>query len=307
VETYPVLIKPDKGQGSQGVRRIDSAAQLEAALSSNDDLIICEYLPGDEYTVDCFSSAKRGLLFAGARIRNRMRNGISVNTKTVNLPEVWPVAQAIQDEFNFRGAWFFQLKRDQKGHLAVLEVAPRIAGAMAAHRVTGINFPLLSLMDADGIDVRIEPNPGAVEMDRCLHSRYRHGIRFRTLYIDLDDSLLCDGQVNLDLVKLIFACVNRKQRVVLLTRHTEDLLATLSSRRLAALFDEIIHITDGSPKSKFISDPNAVFIDDSFSERLEVARNCGIPTFDLSMIEVLCESAQDLEFSLASDATTGTN
>ncbi len=86
-ERYPVLVKPDRGQGSSDVQRVDNAEQLAIALRRIADPIICEYLPGDEYTVDCFSSANEGLLFAGARRRNRTRNGISVNTDTLDLPE----------------------------------------------------------------------------------------------------------------------------------------------------------------------------------------------------------------------------
>lgn len=33
----------------------------------------------------------------------------------------------------------------------------------------------------------------------------------------------------------------------------------------------------------------AIFIDDSFAERREVAEACGIPTFDLSMLELLLD------------------
>ena len=111
------------------------------------DPIICEYLPGEEYTIDCFSDRERGLLFAGARRRRRIRNGIAVNTVTEQLPEVWGIAETIGNELRLRGAWFFQLERVSGGELTLLEVAPRIAGAMAAHRVMGVNVPLLSIFE----------------------------------------------------------------------------------------------------------------------------------------------------------------
>ncbi len=111
VINFPVLVKPDRGQGSQGVRLIHTEDELNHAMREVRELVICEYLPGEEFTVDCFSDRERGLLFAGARSRRRIRNGISVNTVTEQLPEVWQIADIIGHTLNLRGAWFFQLKR----------------------------------------------------------------------------------------------------------------------------------------------------------------------------------------------------
>jgi len=145
IVNYPVFVKPDQGQGSQGVQIIKSEEELNLALLEVPDLLICEFLPGEEYTVDCFSDRERGLLFAGARSRRRIRTGIAVNTVTEHLPEVWQMAEIIGRTLHVQGAWFFQLKRARNGELVLLEVAPRIAGSMAVHRVIGVNFPLLSI------------------------------------------------------------------------------------------------------------------------------------------------------------------
>jgi carbamoyl-phosphate synthase large subunit len=292
IDHYPVLVKPDRGQGSQGVRKVAAASELDHALREIRDPVICEYLPGEEFTVDCFSDRERGMLFAGARSRRRIRNGISVNTVTVQLPEASQVAEIIGRTLGLRGAWFFQLKRAADGELALLEVAPRIAGAMAAHRVTGVNFPLLSIFEHERINIGLLLNPGIVELDRALSNRYRYRLPFSTAYIDLDDTLIFRGQVDLQVIKFIYQCINRGKQVKLITRHREDLGATLRKHRLENLFDDIIHITEGAPKSGLIAERDAIFIDDSFAERMEVANNCGIPTFDASMLEVLTEQAE---------------
>jgi len=291
VAEFPVLVKPNQGQGSSHVALAHTHEQLATALAATPEPIICEYLPGDEFTVDCFSSQSQGLLFAGARRRRRTRNGISVNTVTEDLPEAWPLADAIARELNLRGAWFFQLKRNAGGELALLEVAPRIAGAMAAHRVCGVNFPLLAMMELEGTHLRIAPNKMRVEMDRALCNRYASDFRFRSLYVDLDDTLVCDNSINLDVLKLIFQSLNQGKHIALVTRHEKDLEQTLRKFRIADLFDEVIHLRKGEKKSDFIKRPDAIFVDDSFAERQEVARKYGIPTFDSSMIEVLCEQA----------------
>lgn len=295
VNEYPVFVKPDRGQGSFGVAKVENEEEFNQAIKAIDAPIICEYLPGDEYTVDCFSDREQGLLFAGARRRLRIRNGISVNTITEDLPEAKEIAALIGKKLGLRGAWFFQLKRARDGQLVLLEVAPRIAGAMAAHRVAGINFPLLSIFEEERLPISVQTLHGSIELDRALANRYRYPIKFSTLYIDLDDTLLLNGRVNTLAIKLIYQCLNNGKKIVLLTRHCDDLNQTLAKYRLSGLFDEIIHLKETEKKASYIKVKNAIFIDDSFAERMNVAEQCNIPTFDGSMIELLTEQAEFLE------------
>lgn len=289
VSHFPVFVKPDRGQGSQGAARVNNRAELVQALNTVKAPLICEYLPGEEYTVDCFSDRERGLLFAGSRRRVRMRNGIAVNSEGVDLPEAHKMAKLIGDRLQMRGPWFFQVKRASDGELALLEVAPRIAGSMALNRVRGINFPLLGIYEHERLPLGLLTYEGPLEIDRALANRYKHGIRFSIAYIDLDDTLILRTKVNLDLIAFIFQCHNRNITVKLITRHRFDVEATLRQYRLTGLFDDVIHITDGRPKSAFIKEPEAILVDDSFAERRDVAETCGIPTFDCSMIEMLLE------------------
>jgi len=232
------------------------------------------------------------LLFAGASNRRRIRNGISVNTVTAQLPEVKVIAEVIGRSLNLCGAWFFQLKRASGGELVLLEVAPRIAGAMAAHRVTGVNFPLLSIFEHERLDIKLMINRGEVELDRALSNRYRYEVTFATAYIDLDDTLIMCGRVNLQAIKFIYQCINQGKTIKLITRHQRDLGDTLRKYRLMNLFDDVIHLAEGEPKSSLITEQDAIFIDDSFAERKDVADLRGIPTFDGSMLEVLTERAE---------------
>lgn len=284
---YPVFVKPDCGQGSQGVTIVRSADALAAATAPLVDPLVCEYLSGEEYTVDCFSDRDHGLLFAGARVRRRMRNGISVNTASVLLEGVEAIARKIHSALQMRGAWFFQLKRAADGELALLEVAPRIAGSMSTHRVIGVNFPLLTIFEQERAPIRMLLNGDDIELDRALRNRFRHPIRFSTLYIDLDDTLILNEKINIDAVNLVFQCLNRGIRVKLLTRHAGDLPMTLRRFRLTGLFDEVIHLSAKDRKSDHIKESDAIFVDDSFAERWEVNQQLGIRTFDCSMIELL--------------------
>jgi carbamoyl-phosphate synthase large subunit len=287
---YPVFVKPDRGQGSQGAQLVNDGAELTIALSTIQNPIVCEYLPGEEYTIDCFSDREKGVLFCGARIRLRMRNGIAVHTRSVDLEEVQQLATRIHESLGMYGAWFFQLKRAADRQLTLLEVAPRIAGSMSTHRVQGVNFPLLTIFEHERLALRLITLPISVELDRALHNRYKTTLYFEALYIDLDNTLLRGDTVNLDALKLVFICINRKIPVTLLTRHNGNLENTLQKHRLIGLFDEVIHLECTQRKSDFILRKNAIFLDDSFTEREDVHRHCGIPTFDGSMLDLLIEA-----------------
>ena len=61
----------------------------------------------------------------------------------------------------------------------------------------------------------------------------------------------------------------------------------LKKFKIYQLFDEIIWLNENDSKADYIINKNSIFIDDSFSQRLEVEDKLGIPTFEPNMIEVL--------------------
>jgi hypothetical protein len=196
-------------------------------------------------------------------------------------------ARRISGKLDFHGAWFFQVKRDRLGIYKLMEIAPRIAGTMAVYRVLGVNFPLLSIYEQERIPVEIRINDVDVQIDRALVNRYRHQLSYGVIYVDLDDTLIVNGMVNTDLIRLLYQCINAGKRIVLLTRHAGDLGQCLREHHLAGMFDDVIQLEQTASKADCIHESNAIMIDDSFSERKQVSEKLGILTFDCSMIEML--------------------
>jgi len=291
VRDYPVFIKPDVGYGARGTYKADNAIELAAHWTGKRmrDCIITEYLPGLEYTVDCFTDRRGTLRFVGPRGRNRISNGISVNTSPIKdgLQEFRGLAKTINNAISFRGAWFFQVKRDKDGQLTLLEIASRLGGSSGLYRAVGVNFALLSVFDAFDIDVSIEMNSYDVEMDRALDNRYKTNLSYSTVYIDLDDTIILNGKVNIEIIAFLYKCINEGKFIVLITRHAKDLQNTLAEYRLGNIFDQVIHLKPTEEKSAQITRPNSIFVDDSFTERKKVSSACGIPVFDAHMVDVL--------------------
>lgn len=287
ISEWPVFLKPDVGQGSHGTYLAHSHEEVRFYSSKDLSLLVMQYLPGREYTVDCFTDYKRHLRFVGARERIRIQNGISVHSQPVYDNKFHEIAETINDTLELRGVWFFQVKESIDGRLTLMEIAPRLAGTMSLYRNLGVNFALLNVFDAMGLDVNILSNDFNLEVDRALNCRFKTNLNYQHLYIDLDDCLICEDKVNLQAVALLYQCLNRNVKLHLLTRHADLVDETLKRHRLTGLFDEIIHLKSGELKSSHIKHSNAIFIDDSFAERKEVRTKLGISVFAPDAIECL--------------------
>ncbi|HIP11634.1 MAG TPA: ATP-grasp domain-containing protein [Arcobacter sp.] len=289
-DSYPVFLKPDKGQGSNGAMVIRSKAEL-LNIKKLEENIICEYLPQEEYTVACVSDHSYKLLYAGQRTRSRVKTGISVSSLNVPLDkEVDTIANQISATLKMSGAWFFQVKKDNKGKYKLLEVSARIAGSMGLHRNQGINFSLLSIYIKDKVTVGIIKNDLSFQLDRAFISRYKLNFGYEYVYIDFDDTILLEDKVNPFMMHFLYQCKNKNIKLFLITRHNKVVDETLRKLHIDKnLFDEVIHIKDKSKKSKYIIEKKSIFIDDAFSERLDVHTECKIPVFDIDSIESLID------------------
>jgi len=280
VDQYPVFLKPDVGYGSRNCLLASTKKDAEFHLEKYQKCLILEYLPGKEYTVDCFTNFKGEFLFAGARERKRISNGISVNSKTMP-PEnrFQKIAHVINNNLHLNGAWFFQVKERANGDLVLMEVASRLGGSSITYRAKGINFASLSVYNAFEIPVSILENSFEVEIDRALDSVVNVDCYFDSVYIDFDDTLIVNGRVNTVLIGKVFEYMNLGKKVFLLTKHDGDLLKALEIYHLSGIFEEVIHIKTYEEKWQYIKNPNSIFIDDSFQERKDVFSHLGIPVF----------------------------
>ncbi len=113
---FPVFLKPDRGQGAQRTGRAKDQEELQAMLRADPDRLLLEYLPGKEYTVDCFSDRDRGLLYAAGRERRRVRNGIAMDCAFVEDPRFHDYATRINAELElFTALGFFRSRKMATG------------------------------------------------------------------------------------------------------------------------------------------------------------------------------------------------
>tara|TARA_Y100001972_G_scaffold124128_1_gene172661 strand:+ start:627 stop:1790 length:1164 start_codon:yes stop_codon:yes gene_type:complete len=243
----PGFLKPDKGQGSKG------------GIYINNDYVHCEYLPGKEYTVDCFTNHKNQLIYVNPRLRKTVINGISETTSIVDIPHVKQIATKINTLFRFKGSWFFQLKQDKNNNLKFLEIAPRIGGGSNINRLNGVNLTLSDLYQHLGYDINIVPQNLITEVNRKIP---KYNLNFDTLLVDYDDTF---GYIKDILYKL-------NKEIIIITRSKVKIKTIIPHKT--------IYVKENQNKSDIINSlnkPHAIFIDDSFKERKDVFLNCNIP------------------------------
>ncbi|MBO4246022.1 MAG: ATP-grasp domain-containing protein [Bacilli bacterium] len=288
---YPVFIKPDVGAGAKNTHVVNNENELKNYCDTN-NYLIAELLPGEEITVDCFTNKDRNLLFVGPRTRERITNGIAFRSS--NLPvsdDILKIARDLNSVFNFRGLWFFQLKKDKKGEYKLLEFSIRCAGTMALYRQLGINFAALSLFDFMGFDLKIIKNDFNIKLDRFYKSCYKVDIEYQNIYLDFDDTLIVNGKVNLTIIQLLYQWKEQNKSIYLLTKHSTNIYDDLREYRIdIQLFDEIIVIPDAESKYKYINNNDSIFIDNYFPERMAVFEEKNIPVFDVDAAECLIKT-----------------
>lgn len=249
------FLKPDKGQGSRGSLNIDQ------------DYLHCEYLPGKEYTIDCFSNDKNELIYTSPRLRKTIINGISETTSIVLSNELKSIARQVNKVFKFKGPWFFQMKEDNCDNLKFLEIAPRIGGGSNINRLNGINLTLSSLYQHFKFNVEILNQNLVTQINR---KNPKFNLNYEILFVDYDDTFKHIEKTLLEINK----------PVVVITR---------SKIEVDTIYPTV-YVKDNELKSNIINDfkkVNPIFVDDSFRERKDVFLNCSIPSITPEEINYL--------------------
>lgn len=288
----PVFIKPRDGQGAKGTKVVKEECDIPTDFIS-DEFVICEYLPGEEMTVDCLTDSSGKLVACLPRVRNRLMAGVCVAGDVVKAnDEIIHIAKTINDKLGFLGLWYFQIKKSMNGKYKLLEISTRTAGTMCLSRARGVNLPLLSVYAAQGKEISVFENPYELSMDRTLISRYKTNYDFENIYIDYDDTVVEGEDVCLPVIKFLYQCRNKGFRIVLITRHEEDhndsIRESLRKHAISPeLFNDIIRLNFSQEKSDYIDGDKAIFIDNAYAERKKVHDRIGIPVFDVEGIEVI--------------------
>jgi len=166
---YPkkkVCFKPPESNGSRGFRIIDdSLDQLDLLLNykpnntyisyhsivdilSNShpfpELLVMEYLPGAEYSVDLLVQEGRPI-YTIPRYREEIKAGISSVGLTIDNEDIIEYCNLIVRKLMLNGNIGIQVKENEEGEFRILEINPRVQGTIVLCTGAGVNLPYLAI------------------------------------------------------------------------------------------------------------------------------------------------------------------
>jgi carbamoyl-phosphate synthase large subunit len=186
----PVCVKVTESSGSRGVRIIDagksrydlfindkpssfyiSLKEMTEILSEKNQLpemIVMEYLPGIEYTVDLLADKGKVLYIVGKR-NNVSLMSIAQESTLTEEPSAYKLCTEIVRLMNLDGNIGFDFLYDAKGIPILMDINPRITATISLCAAGGLNLPYLRIKQLLGEELpEVEINYGITMKRRYL-------------------------------------------------------------------------------------------------------------------------------------------
>lgn len=166
---YPekrVCIKTTAGSGSRGFRILDASISRydlflhekpSASITTLDEmtdvlkdvtvfprLMLMEYLPGEEYTVDLLAD-HGNVIYCCCRKALNMENSIMLDGVVVAHEEINQLCCEIVSSLQLDGNIGFDIREDSDGVPYVMECNPRITAGIPVFAAAGVNLPYLNV------------------------------------------------------------------------------------------------------------------------------------------------------------------
>ena len=194
---YPqkkVVVKPRVSNGMRGLRiitpekwnikkfltkkpegiEIDLNSFLEIFNKNNwPELIVTEYLPGEEYTVDVFKDGANVIIIP--RLRKSIRSGITFEAQVEFREDLIDFSKKLSEALDLNYCFGFQFKLSKEGIPKILESNPRVQGSMVVSTFAGFNMIYYAVRKALGFGIDLNN----VKLHEVNFKRYWGGIAIK--------------------------------------------------------------------------------------------------------------------------------
>lgn len=190
---YPekrVCVKAQEGSGSRGFRILsETSSRFETFLHEKPsagvvtlseminileepavfpELLVMEYLPGAEYSVDLLADQGR-VLIACCRKSLRMENSIMLEAEIVENPSALALCTKVCEELKLDGNIGFDLRERSDGMPIIMECNPRITAGIPFFSMAGVNLPYLCVKKLLGEEIpKTTPTYGKIIRRRWM-------------------------------------------------------------------------------------------------------------------------------------------
>ncbi|OIQ30663.1 MAG: hypothetical protein BM564_00145 [Bacteroidetes bacterium MedPE-SWsnd-G2] len=150
---FPILIKPIDEKGGDGIVKLQSIEAFHKHLSVNpsNNLFIQEFIEG--YDIDCSVICNEGEILAYTIQKGYLQGDTpfapQLGLEFLPQEDILDVVKQLMKRLNWSGVAHIDLRFDQnQNDFKVIEINARFWGSVEASKVSGINFPYLSLQMA---------------------------------------------------------------------------------------------------------------------------------------------------------------
>lgn len=147
---FPVFVKPVRGSASLNINKVTSEKELEVLFGLYDDLMIQEFMDGQEYGADVYIdmlSGKCTSIFVKKKIK--MRAGETDKSVSVKIPALFELLQNFVEKCGFCGMIDIDIF-EINGTFYISEVNPRFGGGYPHAYACGVDMPVQVLRNLAG-------------------------------------------------------------------------------------------------------------------------------------------------------------
>lgn len=154
-DSFPLIIKPKDGMGSQNVFKINNIIELDFFRKYVRNGIVQEFIEGQEYTVDVLTDLNGQPIYIVPRLRIEVRAGEVVKSRSVYDEDIIEETiklikylDSCRDEngIGLLGPLTIQFFKTENGEIYLIEINPRFGGGVPLSFESGADYSK-SLMD----------------------------------------------------------------------------------------------------------------------------------------------------------------
>ena len=150
--SFPVFVKPYKGSASININKVNSIEEVDTLFDVYDDLIIQEFLDGQEIGADVYIdpiSKKVVSIFTKEKIK--MRAGETDKARSFKDEKLFKLITDLVEKIGYEYMIDMDIFRIN-GEYYISEINPRFGGGYPHAYESGVNFPKLIINSMNGIE-----------------------------------------------------------------------------------------------------------------------------------------------------------
>lgn len=154
---FPLLLKPLKGAGGLGIKRVDNKSQLDLLLQRNNefhtDYMLQQFIPGFDTDISFFAHEGKILFHTVQKAISNKKLTFPKSIQFHKDPRLLELAGKMAGKMNYTGIAHLDFRFDvRKEQYILVDFNARYWNSLQGSRLAGVNFPVLALAHTLGVD-----------------------------------------------------------------------------------------------------------------------------------------------------------